>query len=279
MRDVEDEAQSGSQSVARALSILMLLSGSTARRGVREIAREFDLAPSIVQRLLSTLSEFGFVEQSDVDRKYRIGVNAFRVGKTYLSANDYVQASLPEMQELAGRHNLNMFLGVLNGDRVVYLAALQSSGPITIRSVPGSTAFLHSTAFGKAFLADMPEVDAKRLLGREPYGRLASKTKTTWRQLVPELRRVRKQGYAVADAENLENVFAVGALLWGASGTPVASISAALPRAGLTAAERKRCCTLVTDAAVSISRKLGAPEEALASMIANNRPEKFRALA
>jgi DNA-binding IclR family transcriptional regulator len=249
---------SGSQSVARALSVLDLLEKSSEGLGVREIARRVSLSPSIVQRLIGTLLEFGYVERSTDGQRYRIGYRAFQVGRSYLAQNDLHTASLPELRELAERHHVNAYLGVLRDRSVVYLEALQSRGPIAITSAPGSQGWLHSTAFGKALLAELSDAEVAALLGPEPFHPLTRKTKTKLRPLLKELQEVRRLGYAMSDEENLVDVFAAGAAVRDASGRAIAAISGAVPRNQMGRSEIDKLCRLVAGAAERISRRLGA---------------------
>lgn len=251
-------AVSGSQSAARTLAVLGLISRTPRDLGVREIARHLALPSSVVQRLINTLAREGYIEQSPSDQKYRIGFEAFRVGHCYLARNGLHEASLPELRELAEREQVNAFLGVLRERHVVYLAAIQSSGPITINSVPGTYAHLHSTAFGKALLAEMSDDEVARLLGEEPYVALTPNTRTTLAALREDIEAVRRCGYAVCDEENLVDVYSVGAVVRDASGRAVAAISGAVPRHRLSPNDMERLCGLVSRAAERIARRLGA---------------------
>ena len=247
-----------SQSVARAVDILELLA-ENGTLGVREIARRMRLSPTIVHRLVSTLASTGYAEQAPDTQKYRIGYRAFRIGCGFLSHSDLDRASTPELVALAEQHQVNSFLGVLRDHAVVYLKVVKSNGPIVINNAPGSLAPPHSTAFGKVLLAALPDKQVADVLGHEPYKRLTRKTKTSLRALLAELREVRQTGIAISDEENLNNVYSVGAAVRDASGTVVASLSGAVPRQGLTKREIDHLCSLVRDAADSVSRKMGAP--------------------
>ena len=222
------------------------------------MARRLELAPSIVQRLVGTLLEFGYVERAANGQKYRIGYRAFQVGRSYLAQNDLHTASLPELRDLAERHHVNAYLGVLRDRTVVYLEALQSRGPIAITSTPGSQALLHSTAFGKALLAELEDDEIAAMLGPEPFQKLTAKTKTRLRPLLKELHGVRRLGFAVSDEENLDNVFAAGAVLRDVSGKAIAAISGAVPRNQMSRADIDNLCGLISRAAERISRRLGA---------------------
>jgi DNA-binding IclR family transcriptional regulator len=248
-----------SQSAARALSVLDLLEHESQGLGVREMARRLKLAPSIVQRLLAALADYGYVERNLDTQSYRIGFRLFEVGRSYLHQNSIHAVSLPELRMLAEKHLVNAYLGVLRGDRVIYLEALQSRGAIVIVSAPGSSGHLHSTAFGKALLAEMSEEDAARLLGEEPYPQLTKKTKVRLKPILKELADVRRLGYAISDEENLSNVLAAGAVIRDATGAPVAAISGAVPRNSIDEKGVASLGRLLLEAAQRISHRLGAP--------------------
>jgi DNA-binding IclR family transcriptional regulator len=252
-----------SQSVARAIGILELLA-EQGTLGVRDIARRMELSPTIVHRLLSTLASAGYAERSSDTQKYRIGYRAYRIGCSFLAHNDLDRASTPELVALAENHQVNSFLGVLRDHAVVYLKVVKSNGPIVINNAAGSLALPHSTAFGKVLLAALPDKQVAEVMGREPYKRLTKKTKTSLRSLLTELREVRLSGIAVSDEENLNNVYSVGAAVRDSSGAVIASLSGAVPRQGLTKRDIDHLCSVVKDAADSVSRKMGAPPESIA---------------
>jgi DNA-binding IclR family transcriptional regulator len=249
-----------SQSAARVLSVLNVLS-ETSELGVRDIARQLSTAPSVVHRLLHTLVEFGYVERASDGQKYRLGYRVFQVGQRYLQHADLHAISLPELQLMAERDKVNAYLGVLRDKSVVYLEALQSRGPIAITGLPGARAYLHSTAFGKSLLAELNNDEVARLLGKEPFRRLTAMTKVRLRPLLQELNNVRRLGYAISDEENIENVFAVGAVIRDSRGRAVASVSGAVQRHALKKSDIERLCGVVVNAAERISRRLGAPPD------------------
>ena len=247
------------QSAGRALMILNLLGDAKADLGVREIARQTSLATSIVQRLVNTLTDFGYLEQLPESQKYRVGYRAFQIGHAYLGRNDLGEAAQPEMRVLASMHQLNVYLGVLRDQAAIYLAVLQSSSPIVIKTSPGSRAYLHSTAMGKALLMDKSDEEIRALLGPAPYERLTVRTKTRPAQLLADIRQARLRGYAIADQENLVSVLSIAAPIRDLHGQVVASISGAMPGGHLKPAQITRLCKAIKDAAERISRRLGAP--------------------
>jgi DNA-binding IclR family transcriptional regulator len=245
------------QSVTRALAILDLLAGASEPLGVREIARRLRLPPSNIQRLVKTLSKAGFLEQVELTSRYMIGYRAFQVGNAFVAQNSLFSAVMPELYALA-EQGVTGFLGVLRNRSVVYLATVQSDGPIAIKHRPGSETHLHSTAMGKALLAEMAEDEVRRLLGDGPLPRLTSRTRVTLASLLADLGTIRRNGFATSDEENRQGFFSAGAVVRDALGGVVGVIAGAVPTATLKAQDRMRTCRLVMDAAHNASRKLGA---------------------
>lgn len=253
----KEPKSSENQSVTRALGILNLLAGVSEPVGVREIARRMRLPPSNIQRLVKTLAKAGYLEQADATLRYSIGYRAFQVGSSFVAQNSLFSAVMPELYTLADNH-ITGFLGVLRDRNVVYLATVQSEGPIAINHRPGSQTHLHSTAMGKALLAELPDDEVRRLLGEGPLPRLTSRTKVSMPSLLGELRNIRRAGFATSDEENRQGFFSAGVVVRDARGSVVAVISGAVPTAMLKGQDRARICRLVVAAAQNASRKLGA---------------------
>lgn len=258
----KDTASTENQSVARALVVLNLLAGRAEPMGVREIARQMKIAPSIVQRLVKTLANAGFLEQSGTTLRYAIGYKAFHVGNAFIGRSSLYSAVMPELYALA-RQQVSGFLGVLRDNSVVYLATVPSTGPVAINHRPGAQTYLHSTAMGKALLAEMPEKEVRALLTQRPLPRLTRRTKVSTPQILAELENARCLGYATSDEENRQGFFSVGAVVRDAAGRAIAVVSGAVPTASLNAQGRARIIRLVLEAASNASRKLGAPMEFL----------------
>jgi DNA-binding IclR family transcriptional regulator len=248
----------GNQSVARALAILELLAESAEPLGVREMARRLRVAASNVQRLITTLARSGFLEQDEATKRYTIGYRAFQVGNAFVVQSSLYSAVMPELYDLANQH-VTGFLGVRRDMSVVYLATVQSEGPVALTHRPGSQAHLHSTAMGKALLAELSDDAVRALLGDRPLPRLTAHTRSSLQQLLGDLAEVRRVGYATSEEENRQGFFSAGAVVRDASGAAIAVVSGAVPSASLKAQERAAIGRLVLGAAQRASRKLGAP--------------------
>ena len=248
---------SGNQSLDRGLAILDLLDRAAEPIGIREIARELKLSPTIVQRLANTLSQSGFIEQVLETRRYKLGYRAMLLGGAMRSEDRLMASADKELRLLADKHLLNGYLGVLRDNKVVYLHTVQSSGPVVVRISVGSQVNAHSTALGKALLSELDTSTVKTVLGRAPYAQFTAHTLTQWSGLSEELAAIRRKGFALSREENINGVVSFGALIRDASGKAVAALSGACLSSERPKAEWPQLTQLVMDAAHRCSTALG----------------------
>lgn len=247
----------GSQSLERGLDILERIEAQGGEIGVRELARRAGLSPTIVQRLISSLALRGYVEKNSETSRYRLGPRSLSLGASSERAFDYVVAARRELEQLSRDHDLNGFVSVLRGGRAFYVLAVQADGPIAIKVAPGSEMPLHSTSAGKVLLAARSDAEARKLLGGRKLAAITPHTITDPAALIASLAKVRRQGFATVNEENIPGVLSVGAPIRDRTGTVVAALSVAFPKyldSGLTLAGVE---PLVTEAARRVSRSLG----------------------
>lgn len=249
----------GSQSLERGLDVLEAIAASGGEIGVRELARRCGLSPTIVQRLVSSLASRGYIERSAETQRYRLGHRSLALGASSEGAFDYLVAARRELEQLAHGHNLNGFVSVLRGGRAIYMLAVEADGPVAVKVAAGSEMPLHSTSAGKVLLAALPEAEARRVLGQRRLPAITPHTLTDPQALLAALGRVRRQGYALVNEENIPGVLSVGAPIRDRSGTVVAALSVAFPKYLDSATTLATVTPLVTAAALRISRLLGMP--------------------
>lgn len=251
----DDKPGQKNQSVQRALRILRYLAERREPAGVREVARHFRYSPSIAQRLLSTMAEEGFVEQTGEASRYVIGHSAFQVGSSFISKNDLLSAAMPELRYLSER-NVTGFFGILRNDYVVYMGAIQGNGPIAVKSEIGTSTRPHTTALGKVLLADFSPSVVRKMLA-EPLEKVTDRSITSIDVFLEQLREVRRLGYAINDCENRPGVYSVGAAVRDSSNAVVGAISGAVAVGTLDEDGKAELIKMVVEAARRASQKLG----------------------
>ncbi len=249
----------GNQSLARGLEILVCLSGQADGVGVRDLARQMDLSPSITHRLVKTLAEYGFLEQDDATQRYRIGHRAFEVGNVYLRDKSLETVAPQIVKALAHEHHIDAFIGVMRGRHIIYTMVFASSAPVAVISSPGTRAPLHASAQGKAILADQPDDAILELLGPEPYTQLTPTTITRGADFLKDVADCRRRGYATGDGEFVAGVYNIGVAIRDRTGSAVAALTGSVPRHLHRLADTPKLAKPIVEAAQRISRALGAP--------------------
>lgn len=249
---------SKNQSLARGLAILQAFDEITPEAGVREISRRLNLDRSTVFRLIRTLVDAGFLEQNPVTQKYRIGPRTFEVGQRYTNSGPLYDIAARQMRELHEQQGIDVYLAVRLETVVLYLSAIEGDD-VVFRAIAGTRGHLHSTSLGKILLAsESPEV-ARNIISTISLPQLTKRTKSSRRALSSEIAKVRRQGYAVSDGENLAGVFSVAAPIRNPYGQVVAAISGSYSRDKMSATRLKKMIAAVRRCADSVSKGVGAP--------------------
>jgi IclR family acetate operon transcriptional repressor len=109
------------------------------------------------------------------------------------------------MEELRDRLGETINLGVLDGNRVVYVEILESNKAVRLAARRGDRDPIHSTALGKAIASRLSSDAVVAILAAEGMPKRTSKTLTDEAGYLAELDKVRAQGYAFDLGENEED--------------------------------------------------------------------------
>lgn len=166
----------------------------------QQLAAEIDLSTSTVYKHLATLAEHGYITENGGEyllgaRFYDLGMYVRNRDKLYELAGQYVV-------ELSQRADEESDFGVEENGRIVTL--FDSIGTRTKPSTRvNNYEYMHTTAIGKAILADLPESRVDEVIDRWGLPRKTENSITSRGELMAELQRVREQGYAVNDRESI----------------------------------------------------------------------------
>lgn len=215
---------------SKVFNVIEVLGGS--RRGtlsLEEVTREVKLAKTTVHRLLYSLTKIGHVEKGE-SGEYGLSAQFFELGRNALP-NQYLSSlARPLMKNLVDRFfGVSLNLGVLDEDRIFYIAVVESPHPFRCAATVGESCYCHCTSMGKSFLAHLPEQNRDRILASRGLPRMTDRTIVTKEALIQELARVRDRGVAVDREENIEGVVCVGAAILDREGLPIAAMSASAP--------------------------------------------------
>ncbi len=205
----------------KAFSILEVLARAGRDLTLAELAEESRLPKPTVHRILRSLRDLGYVAQADERGAYRLPE---RLGSLRAHGRDETLRSKarPLMERLQAQFDETVNLGVLEGVFVRYVHVLETSQPLRWIVKPGARDPFHTTALGRAIVANLPEEQRRRLTHKAtPRGPRRTR-------LGQELAATQARGYALEEEETVTGVACVALPLdW--LGEPLAAISVAVP--------------------------------------------------
>lgn len=177
--------------------------------GVTELADHFDHSKSTIHEHLRTLEEEGYV--TNLDGRYGVGLRFLELGGYARAQQLIYKNAKKEIDELAEETSESAKLVVEENGRGVYL--YQEYGPraVITDSHVGTRVYLHSTATGKAILANLPEERLTEILMNHGLPEITENTVTDTETLRERLKQIRERGVAFDDEERIEGIRCVAA--------------------------------------------------------------------
>jgi IclR family transcriptional regulator, acetate operon repressor len=219
----------GVQSIARAFVLLDVLAQAGSAMATNELVAASGLPQPTVHRLARTLMESGHVRQLD-NRRYTLGPRLISLGEG--AARMLGARAQPDLAQLADEVGETTKLALLDGERAVYVAQVPGRHSMRMFTEVGRRVYLHSTGVGKAILAQLSAGSARRALLAAATPRLTDRTLVDVEEILDELEKIRRTGYADSDEEQEVGLRCIAVAVPGAP-TP-AAISLSGPTYRLT---------------------------------------------
>lgn len=243
--------------VERTFRILQALASEPKGQGVSELSRRLGLAKSTTFNILTTLEQLGYVYRLNGDGSYHLGLKLFSLSSEVVERIDLRRITAPLLEELVEVTGETANLGTIQGDEAIYIESLPGPGPVKVAAWPGKRLSLHSTALGKALVAFMPEEQVETILTRKGLTAHTANTHISLEALKEELGRVRAQGYALDDEEDMLGMRCIGAPIFDHRGRVVAAVSLTAPAQRMPRSEIPRVARTVLDYARRMCQRLG----------------------
>jgi IclR family acetate operon transcriptional repressor len=242
----------GVQSLERAFAILETMADAGGVISLSQLATDADLPLPTIHRLVRTLVDLGYVRQ-EASRQYSLGPRLIRLGET--TSRMLGRWARPHMERVARELGESVNLAMLDGDQVVYVGQVMASrNSMRMFTEVGRRVLPHSTAVGKAMLAEMDPADVRALLARTGMPARTEHTITSVDALEAELKRTVERGYALDEGEQELGVRCVAVLVPDAPQHDALSMSGPLPR--MTDEVVQRAVGPLREAAEAISAEL-----------------------
>lgn len=227
---------------------------------LEEITQISGLPKTTVFRLLYSMHKLGFVEQDPDSSVYSLSGRFFELGTNALPFQRLTVLARPLMQTLLLSFGESVNLAVPKLGGAIYISVLESPKPHRVAASIGGFSFLHSTSVGKCIAAYLKPEELEPQLSRHGMPPLTTTTIVSRQGLNDELARVRSEGVAVDNEENVQGIICVGGPIFASGKHPVAAMSVSGPAVRMSQ-NLPAIKTAVREAVQTISILLGAPEE------------------
>lgn len=249
------KASGSAKSLVKGIALVDLVATSESPPRLVELVQRSGLPRPTALRLLDVLCRAD-VLRLEPPGTYTLGPRVVGWGQSFLDRLDLQRHASDLIEELVAISGETCFLGVLDRDTVLYIAAVHSPHPIRPAAGVGFRMPLHSTGIGKVLLAWAEEGERAALL-TEPLERRTPNTITDPATLNEHLEQVRIRGYAVDEVENEDGVRCVAAPIRDHNGATAAALSVSAPAYRFSVDDLFRLVPDVLRIASVISERLG----------------------
>jgi IclR family acetate operon transcriptional repressor len=225
------------------------------QRTLSELTQQLQMNKNAVFRILYSLASHGYITKDG--SKYELGPKLVELSNARLRNTDLLGVATPVLQSLREDFGETVNLGILDGDLIRYIGVWESHDRLRLAERVGASDMLHSSALGKAYLAQLSPEEVRSLVGGRKLPALTTHTITSMSALKAELEKVRELGYAVDHEEGMIGAVCIASAIQEGPGKPVAALSISGPAVRVTPDRIEEIGSAVKAAAAEIERSLG----------------------
>jgi len=245
--------------VARVVGLMRALAEAGRDVGVSELAKRLQLPVSTVHRLLKLLIEEGMAEKAHDRRRYRAGLELFRVGALVASQRHQTEVVEPYLRRV----------GEACGEVCFYCLYLPAQRKImVVCKIDGPNPLRYSVdlfqpmsvmwgATGRAILAFLPEQDVAKLIDEAEPSPATGAQLPSPSKLRAELAQIRDRGYAITQGQKVSEAVGLAAPVFATGCRPVGSLCVTVPRYRFQRKMEPKIASLLVREAGKLSEAFG----------------------
>lgn len=244
------------QSVARALEIMNCLK-ETPKMGISELSAAMNLNKSTVFGLVNTLVSYGYLEQIESNKKYKLGIKLFEMGNTVLSRIDVRSETKLVCSPLVTKYNATVHIATYNDGEVVYIDKMDNGSSLITASNVGKRLPMYCCGVGKAMMAYLPKEYLDNYVFGRPMKKFTPNTITDPAALLNELSETRKTGIAM-DREEIEpGLSCIASPVLQHDGLPRVAVSLSFPYGRIANINEEEAKLELADCTRRLSERIG----------------------
>ena len=243
------------QSVERALDIIETVASAQEGKSLTEIAAITGLHKSTVYRLIMTLLNRNYLDKME-DGNYKLGEKLIENVSYYINDLELQTEARPYVAEISTHLGMAAFLGVLDGNKVVYLEKMNVASARLYFQI-GTKVSAYCSAIGKCLLSNYSNEQLNDVMADCSFIKFTPNTISDMGNLRNEIAKVRRQGWAISDEEYEMGHRCIGAPIYDYRGEIIAAVSASGDKHVLTDDRIQEVAEYMVKAAGGISEKMG----------------------
>ncbi len=243
------------QTVRKAFDLLEALARSGEPRRLTDLSRELSLTKPNVYRLLSTLSELGYVAKEEATSRYSATLKLWEMGSVLVHDANLVGKTLPRLRALCEASHESVQLAVYDAGYTVYVNKVDSPQPIKAMTTIGSRLPAAVTSTGKAILAWLGESDVRQSMSL--VKRFTPLTRMHRADLERDLAEARELGFAINHGEWRAGICGIASPVRDQHGEVVAALGVWGAEGNILGDRKEDLGRMVVEAARESSRELG----------------------
>lgn len=244
------------QALSRGLRILEILSENGSMT-ITELAEILEVDKSTVSRLVETLRYHDMVQLNRITKKYELGLRILNLGTSLENNLNIINIARPVIHSVAEELNQSVHLCAFNNTMAYVIDQVVRSSTYSLSATIGMIEPMHASSVGKCILAYRREEVLDHMLEHYEYIKYTEKTILNKEELLLELEKIRKQGYAVDDEEIAVGVRCVAVPVFSIGKRVRYSIGISGPVGLMTEKNQRLYVERLSNAARKISKEVG----------------------
>jgi len=243
-------------SLVKAFALLEFFSNQKKQWGVRELSRHIGANESTTYRMMATLESLDILYKNPETEKYALGLKLYELGNRVDINASFIHLTHPELERVALEIEETVHLGILRNNKVLMVDKVESSMGLRLDSSVGQMSPIHCTGIGKVLVAFGDNMITSFLKSYD-YVRFTEKTIINKADFDKELRKIKKQFYAIDDQEFEQGLICVAVPVFNKKNDLVASLSAAGPSVRFKKDSLLEYVSILTKGANAIQQNIG----------------------
>jgi DNA-binding IclR family transcriptional regulator len=202
-----------STSLEKGLKILSLFNNEIPSLTQSEISRTIGLNMTSTYRFVNTLVSLGYLEKEARTKELRLGIRALVLSTNIIRTIDELRLIKVLVDKVYSEHNITIDVGFVIDNNMMRVYHRGATETLTYHLPAVAKNSLYNTSVGKAYLSTFSEDTLKGMVSDMSLVAKTTKTIVDKDQLLAEIKKTRRRGYAKCVEEYLPGLITIGAPL------------------------------------------------------------------